>query len=447
VIVIEEFSSLTRYGKIRIGFLLLLVISLFVYGAATVLLHRGDDPSHLDADENEYYTLSGQIIDGKYRFDLRRPPTHIFVLSAVRALTSGNFMYTRVFISLIFSFVGPLLYILVYKVTHENIVALMSGLTAIFWPPFLFYGSTLYSETTALPLFILALIVIPLGSLVVGGTRVGWARSVAAGLLLGLCILARPMYLIFFSISAVIIFSEETNWAIAARRTLALAGGCFLLILPWSTYVTAYSGHPVFVSANGGETLAGGLNPALLENGYTYFVAPNERAGWDGPGKWYPDYKTGYLNKDEIELPYFERGKILQHRAIAWALQNPGPALRIQAAKLLYMWGFYPFWNGWSQTLLGNIPTIAAVALSILSIRRFWGHARQLSRFWLLPLFASVVALISWGSWRFRQPGDLGLIVLSVFFIHSVCTHRGQNVFGSSVGDSSPDPLGHRSEL
>jgi hypothetical protein len=25
----------------------------------------------------------------------------------------------------------------------------------------------------------------------------------------------------------------------------------------------------------------------------------------------------------------------------------------------------------------------------------------------------TVAALISWGSWRFRQPGDLGLIVLA----------------------------------
>jgi hypothetical protein len=146
-------------------------------------------------------------------------------------------------------------------------------------------------------------------------------------------------------------------------------------------------------------------------------------------------------------LPYFERGTLLRRRAIAWALQNPGQALRLQAAKLLYMWGFYPFWNGWRQTLLGNILTIVAVALSILSICRFGSHGRQLSRFWLLPLFTSVVALTSWGSWRFRQPGDLGLIVLSVLFINSIYTHGSQNAFGPSVGDRGADPLGRRSDL
>ena len=444
---IWKFSSLTRSRNLRACFLLLLIISLFAYGTVTVILHEGEDPSRLDADEYEYYTLSERFIEGKYTFDLRRPPTHILVLSTIKAFTSGDFMYTRVFISFIFAFTGPLLYILVYRVTGSNTVALTSGLIAIFWPPFLFYGSTLYSETTALPLFILVMIVIPLGSLITGGIDVRWVRSIAAGLLLGLCILARPMYLIFFVMSPIILFFEETNWSIAARRTVALAGGCFLLILPWSAYVTAESGHPVLVSANGGETLAGGLNPALLNNGYTYSVAPNGRTGWDGPGKWYPDYKTGYLNKDELELPYFERGTLLRRRAIAWALQNPGPALSLQAAKLLYMWGFYPFWNGWRQTLLGNILTIAAVALSILSICRFWSHGRQLSRFWLLPLFTSVVALTSWGSWRFRQPGDLGLIVLSVLFINSIYAHGSQNAFGPSVGDRGADPLGRRSDL
>ena len=54
-------------------------------------------------------------------------------------------------------------------------------------------------------------------------------------------------------------------------------------------------------------------------------------------------------------------------------------------------------------------PTIALSILSILSLVRFRHYLRKLSRFWFLPLFVSSVALISWGSWRFREPGDLGL--------------------------------------
>jgi hypothetical protein len=42
--------------------------------------------------------------------------------------------------------------------------------------------------------------------------------------------------------------------------------------------------------------------------------------------------------------------------------------------------------------------------------RRAW---QELALFWSLPLFVSAVSLISWGSWRFRMAGDLGLIVLA----------------------------------
>jgi hypothetical protein len=77
------------------------------------------------------------------------------------------------------------------------------------------------------------------------------------------------------------------------------------------------------------------------------------------------------------------------------------------------MWAIYPFWNGWSQTLLGNVPTIGLVILSFFGLVRLRAYLRELAIFWTLPIFVTVAALISWGSWRFRQPGDLGLIVLA----------------------------------
>ena len=81
------------------------------------------------------------------------------------------------------------------------------------------------------------------------------------------------------------------------------------------------------------------------------------------------------------------------------------------------MWGIYPFWNGLLQTIFGNIPTLLLLLLGLLTTVFFRHHITQLGMLYALPLFASVVALVSWGSWRFRQPGDVGLITLSVFLI------------------------------
>jgi hypothetical protein len=48
----------------------------------------------------------------------------------------------------------------------------------------------------------------------------------------------------------------------------------------------------------------------------------------------------------------------------------------------------------------------------------------------------SFVALISWGSWRFREPGDLGLIALSVLFLWSLFVNPKHLVGPTSSGFS-----------
>ena len=374
----------------------------------------------MDADEREYYGLAGTILHHQYTFDLRRPPVHVLLISAFRFLSGDNIIGTRALAAVFFGLSGPLMYVLARRFTGNARFALAVGLATILWPPFVYYGSSFYSESTALPLFILALITLPMGSLIARGAPARWGAACVAGILLGICILVRPMYMLFTPFAAATLFLEESDWATAARRLALVALGCFVVIMPWSTYMTLVAGVPILVSANGGETLAGGLNPVLLRDGYQSVIAPGGRRTWSGPGKWLEESKTGYLTEDEQNLSYLQRDALLRRRTTAWALENPGSATRIEVAKLWYMWGFYPFWNGTKQTLFGNIPTIAILGTSLISLIRFRVDIRHLSRFWMLPLFVSCVALVSWGSWRFRQPGDLGLIMLSGLFIWSM---------------------------
>ncbi len=172
----------------------------------------------------------------------------------------------------------------------------------------------------------------------------------------------------------------------------------------------------MLLSSNGGETLAGGFNPELLRmSGQedSSLVTPGGRVTWVGPGKWLPPHETGYLNAQELSLPYTRQGELLGRRVRAWVVDHPGDAAYLAWRKLAYMWAIYPFWNGWAQTLLGNLPTLALVVLGGVALVRFRAYLRELAIFWTLPVFVSCVALVSWGSWRFRQPGDLGLIVLA----------------------------------
>jgi 4-amino-4-deoxy-L-arabinose transferase-like glycosyltransferase len=404
------------------GFLSLSLLSAVLYLVVSLTIRCIEDPMRMDSDEQEYYSLAGAFLDHTYAFNLRRPPIYILVIYFIRLFTGDNLLATRAVVSMCFSISAPLMYLLARRFTGHNRFALAIGAATIFWPPFLYYGNSLYSETLALPVFTLALLSLPLGSLVPGGAQEGWWRAGVAGLVLGVCMLMRPMYLLFSPFAVAILFFEESNWTIALRRALLLIAACLLIVAPWSAYLSTKAGKFLLVSANGGETLSGGLTPVLLEKGYRFFVAPDGRPSWSGPGKWVSENETGYLTDEEMNLPYQQRGVILEHRAVSWALTHPISASRLEFAKLAYMWGIYPFWNGAKQTILGNIPVVGALGLTIVSLLRFRNRLRQLSRFWSLPLFSCVVALVSWGSWRFREPGDFGLIMLSGLLIWSVMT-------------------------
>jgi hypothetical protein len=104
---------------------------------------------------------------------------------------------------------------------------------------------------------------------------------------------------------------------------------------------------------------------------------------------------------------------LLIERTASWIESHPREVAYLTARKLLYMWGIYPFWNGVAQSVLGNfllLPLMAAAGLALWRSRRM---PLRLAMFWSLPIFCSLVACVSWGSWRFRMPGDLGLIVLA----------------------------------
>jgi hypothetical protein len=404
----------------RTVFFLLLMLSVTVYvGTSLTLIPLKTEPIFLERDEQEYYELAGNLLKGEYEFNSRRTLGHVLVLALFRILTFDNFLGTQLLATLTFALTAPLLYLLVRRMTDRPTLAAIAAIWAIFWPPFLYYGSSLYSETTTLPLFLSFLILLPRGSIFGDRPTRKWTPWLFCGSLLALCMLFRPMYLLFSPFALSIVFLEEKRWRQALRHASWLALGCCLIVLPWSIYMTANVGVPILISANGGETIAGGLNPKLLEQGDREMVTPQGRVSWIGPGKWLTASETGYLSREELKLSQAEQDRLLRHRTLRWVVSNPGPAIHLEVAKLLYMWGLYP-WRLDRQTLFGNFPVILVLCLSLAALLRFRPYLRHLSRFWLLPIFVSGVALLSWGSWRFRQPGDLGLLTLSSLFLLSL---------------------------
>lgn len=408
-------ARLPSWATPRNIMLALFLISLVVDLGFGFLLKFRPDPSQLDADELEYYKMASGMMAGTLEFTARRTLAFPLVLAAIRSV-SENFLFLQAVMTAIFSLSAPLMFLVVRKVTRSIAVAGLVALALAIWPPIVFYGVSLYSEALALPVFLLALWALPCGSRT-GAPRASrdWLQAVAAGVILALATQVRPMYLIMTPFMALIVLVEEADLRIAVRRLAILAAAFTLTTLPWSAYMTTRFHHPILVTSNGGETLAGAMNPVLLEPWAQRRALVGNRNVWVGPGKWLPVGQNGYLSKAERDLPYDQQDALLKARTMAWVKAHPGDAFRLEMAKFGYMWGVYPMMkNGPAQLLLGNLPTLALLALGLFGFVKVPVARTALVRFWILPFFVSAVAGISWGSWRFRQPGDAGLLAFTI---------------------------------
>lgn len=390
--------------RLRLQVIALALFSLAVALTFGFLFRYRTDLALLEADEVEYYDMASRLLDGTLTLDARRTLGFPLFLAAARLL-GGGMLTPQIVATCLFALAPPILFLLVRKVSGSDLSGLLAGIVLATWPPSLYYGTSLYSESIALPLFLGSLLLLPVGE------RPGdWKRAILAGALLGCTTHVRPMYLLFLPFLVAILLVEDLPpKRILARLSAALLGFA-LVILPWSITLSTRFGHVIPVSANGGETLAGSLNPTLAGTA-PVFREGGGRTFWTGPGKWIPIGETGYLSPEEARLPYDRVDALLRERSWQWIRTHPRDAIHIELCKLGYLWGVYGITlNGRMQILTGNVPTILLLAAGLLAFLAWPGGRRPCVRLWILPIFVSGVALISWGSWRFRHPADAGLI-------------------------------------
>ncbi|TCD06274.1 hypothetical protein EYB45_00575 [Erythrobacteraceae bacterium CFH 75059] len=390
-----------------LAFLLpLFAVAACIYVFAGLAFFYRSDVQALDYDEWEYWQLSAGLIEGRFDDPGRRTLGFPALLAALR-MVSDDFLFVQIAVSVIAATAPPLLSVALRRNGASRSAALLAGTALTLWPPQIFIAASLYSETLALPLLLSALAVMPR----TGGSSHA-ARWLAAGLLLGALAHVRTMYQLLMPIVLLMVWLECGQLRSAARNWLLVMAGFALAVLPWSIHVSHKLGTPVLLTANGGETMAGGLNPVLLST--SEGVAKLERRStWTGPGKWLPVSGNGYLSAEEQDLPYTEQDRLLQRRTFEWIASAPAAAAYLTLRKLAYQWTGYPWRNSeLRQILFASLPIIALVVTFLIAVWRHPRMAREQARFALMPLFVIGVALISWGSWRFRQPADAAMIAI-----------------------------------
>jgi hypothetical protein len=418
-----------RSSRLRSGFLFL---GLFMLSAALNLAAfraiRGNirDLNHVDLDEKEYWSLATALLGGRVdtNLGLRTLGFPVF-LAAVRILVGDSYPRAQILTTLVFSLTSPLFYRFVRRELGSERAGLLAGFVAAVWPLFVRYGITLYSETVGLPLFVAYLLITPPREPAHRVRPLPRSRWFAAGVALALCMHVRPAFLFYAPLAAARAVFNGSGLRRGIHAGLLLTLGCTLAVLPWSVFISRQEGQPILLCRNDGRTLAGGLTPRLFELEGRTITTPEGRTTRIFPGKWLDMYETGYIEPEEFRLPTSTVSRLAMQRAINWGLANPAAALYLTVRKLTYMWGIYPIWNGLEETLCGNLPLIVlltAATAALLRLRRF---LPELASLWTLPLFVSLVAVVTWGSWRFRMPGDLGVIGLAValLFVPEVTAH------------------------
>ncbi len=362
----------------------------------------------LEADEAEYVGLATNLLDGHIVLDGRRTLGFPFLLSLLMRV-SPNLGWLQVATSLIYSVSIPLFFILVRRHSGDQRIGMIAAVLLLLWPPALFYGNSLYSESAAMPFLVLLLLTLPSAS---APTNRNLVLMLLAGVTVAILTHLRPMYLLAVPVVLLAIAIEGKNLRQSLLNMAAVCMAFLAVMLPWSFTVSRAIDRPVLATASAGETMAGGLNPKLVEYEGNSFIKLTDRDAWVGPGKWVDPIQTGFVTDQETQLPYAQLSKLLSERCLAWVSANPVTAAYLEIRKLAYMWGIYPGpANGMKQFVMGNVPIVALLLWAAICIWKSPTSVKRHARFLLLPVFVSGVALISWGSWRFRLPGDVGLIV------------------------------------
>lgn len=394
------------YNKLKVC-ILLYGLSVVISFATLWMLGGVTDVRNLDEDELYYYVQAERLATNTYFLDSYRPIGYPAILSVALKVTNLNVLGSQILMVMFSSLSSPLLYLFVLKTTNHQRASLLSGILLSLWPTHIFYSFTFYSQTAALPLFLLFLLLLPHG-----GSQSKWFRWGMSGLVLGSVILIHPMYLVFIPFAVWIVFLERTTTMQALRRTLILIGMALFTIAPWSVVSTLNEGSFVLLSKNSADALAGGLNQQLLNDGYQLMTTSKGRTTWIGPGMW--TFEHGYLSNEEVQLPSNQRNTLLFKRTFEWIASHPGGALYLQVAKLANIWGIYPMW--WvlkKRTFFGNIPLLIVLVFAGSALVRWRNQWRRLCRYWTIPLFVCCVALLSCGSWRYRHPADPMLLALA----------------------------------
>ena len=239
-----------------------------IIGVVGVLLRlaycfeSGDDPSlhHPIIDSFTYHSYARTIAEGGDPWNgvITRPPLYPYLLGAVYTVFGVNMTAARV-LQAVLGGATCILTCLLGRRLFDDRVAWLAGAAVALYGPLIFLDQRLQATALVVFCFTLALLTATRAA-----ARPVWYNWLICGLAVGLAALARPNIALFVPVLVtwtIAAAARRRQWRAAAGHTLALLGGCLVVISPITIRNYAVSRQFVPISCMGGINLHIGNNP------------------------------------------------------------------------------------------------------------------------------------------------------------------------------------------
>jgi 4-amino-4-deoxy-L-arabinose transferase-like glycosyltransferase len=366
---------------------------LWLFGAALILrlLYIGVGIEVPPQDTPDYDEIAHNLLAGEgfvassnwFGHELRawRAPLYPLLLAAVYAVWDSH-----VAVQVVQAVLGAVTVILIYLLTRRlhPAAALVAGWLAVAYEPLVASTNEVMTEV----LFTM-LLVAGVAAAIEARHRRAWYWPAAAGILVGLAALTRPVGLLavpaILAVSAWEDFSGRRAWQRWAPFAGLLSAGLLAAMLPWTLRNAAVLGAFVPVSTHGGFVVA---------------RSNAEHPDWRQAQGWQIDEKTFDTYPGEVE-----RDRHWMDQGMRWIADHPVIWLRLGAERFLRFW--YVFRPDYNAAFVIIVPFLLA---------GLWNRGRDPGFRHLSAVSAlsiAVFCLILYGSTRFRLPLEAFFLVFA----------------------------------
>lgn len=352
-----------------------------------------------------------------------RPPGYPYVLGAVYAATNDSMTAGRLAGAVLGTIAVVLIATLATLVWGRR-TGVVAGVIAAVYPAFIATGSVLLSEALFLPLFV--------GSLVCS-VRYREARSVrwmvAAGLLTGLAVLARPLGALVILVMALFALRRPFE----RRALVALGAGVaavVVVIVPWTIRNAVVTHRFVLLTDYSGADLAGTYNAQTQHAA----VLPT---AWRPP-QYNPQFAAVMSDRGLSEVQLMGR---LKSDAETYIRHHPVSVVRTAAYGTVRMADLTgTSWSQRSFEAIGYGRRVGLVAMAgwyVLALLAVGGlfltERRRLPiGFWLVPVVFWLATVVVFADDRYRQPIEVFAVLLAAPMV----VRLAERIRGS-IGDVS----------